>query len=47
MDGRRKKMAELRLGFWSADWTPWRAIAALIDRWPSLRFAVNPTYDVP
>ena len=37
----------LRISFWSADWTPWRAIAALIDRWPALRFAVNPTYDVP
>ena len=23
LDGRRKKMAELRVGFWSADWSPW------------------------
>lgn len=30
--------------FWSADWSPWRAIASLADAWPSLRFALRPFY---
>ena len=30
--------------FWAADWTPWRALAALVKRWPGLRFDVRPTY---
>jgi hypothetical protein len=33
--------------FWSADWTPWRALAALAERWPGLRFDVRPTYGEP
>ena len=33
------------LGFWSADWTPWRALARLAERWPVLRFQVQPLYD--
>jgi hypothetical protein len=28
----------IRVTFWSADWTPWRALAALAKRWPVLRF---------
>jgi hypothetical protein len=32
--------------FWSADWTPWRALAALRERWPVLRFAVTPHYEL-
>ncbi len=35
----------LRLGFWSADWTPWPAIARLRRDWPALRFEVRPCYD--
>ncbi len=35
---------ELRLGFWSADWTPWRALAQIRADWPNLRFAVQPDY---
>ncbi len=35
----------LRLAFWSADWTPWRALATVRARWPALRFDVRPTYD--
>jgi hypothetical protein len=27
--------------FWSADWTPWRAIAAMRSRWPSMAFEVS------
>ncbi len=36
--------AASHLTFWSADWTPWRALADLEQRWPALRFAVRPTY---
>ena len=34
----------IHITFWSADWTPWRALAALAKRWPGLRFDVRPTY---
>jgi hypothetical protein len=34
----------IHVTFWSADWTPWRALAALAERWPGLRFDVRPTY---
>ncbi len=37
-------IAEVRYSFWSADWTPWRALAVLRERWPTLRFEVRPTY---
>ncbi len=37
--------ATLRLSFWSADWTPWRALEALRERFPALRFEMRPTYD--
>ena len=33
------------LTFWSADWTPWRALARLAAGWPALRFAARPSYD--
>ena len=33
-----------RLSFWSADWTPWQALATVAARWPALRFDVRPTY---
>ena len=35
------------LTFWSADWTPWRALAQLSAGWPTLRFDARPTYDGP
>ena len=35
----------LWLGFWAADWTPWRALLSLRERWPALRLAVTPRYD--
>jgi hypothetical protein len=38
--------AAFRLQFWSADWTPWRALAELARRWPTLRFEARPSYDV-
>jgi hypothetical protein len=33
------------LTFWSADWTPWPALARLAASWPTLRFDPRPTYD--
>lgn len=36
--------AAWRLSFWSADWTPWRAIARVRADWPALRFDVRPDY---
>ncbi len=35
------------LTFWSADWTPWRALARLATQWPTLCFDARPTYDAP
>jgi hypothetical protein len=37
----------LQLSFWSADWTPWRALQAIGARWPKLRFDIRPAYDLP
>jgi len=34
-----------RVSFWSADWTPWRALAQLAEQWPALRFTPQPRYD--
>lgn len=34
-----------QLSFWSADWTPWRALHRLGLAWPALRFACRPSYD--
>jgi hypothetical protein len=31
--------------FWSADWTPWRALARIAAAWPTLRFTTRPSYD--
>ncbi|TPG52438.1 hypothetical protein EAH89_17870 [Roseomonas nepalensis] len=44
LDGRRKKMAELRVGFWSADWSPWQAVVRLRRSWPALAFVLTPDY---
>jgi hypothetical protein len=35
------------LTFWSADWTPWRALAQVAGRWPTLRFETRPSYEMP
>jgi hypothetical protein len=37
--------AVFRVGFWSADWTPWRALLRLCAAWPALRFDIRPSYD--
>lgn len=34
----------LSLAFWSADWTPWRALHTLQAAWPRLRLTVRPHY---
>jgi len=44
LDGRKKKMAELRVGFWSADWSPWQAVLRLRRNWPALAFVLEPDY---
>ncbi len=37
--------AVFRVDFWSADWTPWRALLHLREAWPALRFDIRPSYD--
>jgi hypothetical protein len=37
--------AAFRVSFWSADWTPWRALVQLADHWPALRFTLQPRYN--
>jgi len=41
----KRKTTRLRLEFWSADWTPWAAFAAIRKAWPALGFEVRPDYD--
>jgi hypothetical protein len=31
---------ELRYRFWSADWTPWRALSSIKSRWPEMMFQI-------
>jgi hypothetical protein len=33
-----------RVGFWSADWTPWSAVAMCRARWPALDFQLRVVY---
>ena len=37
--------AAMSVKFWSADWTPWRALAQIAQNWLTLRFDTRPTYD--
>lgn len=37
-------MAELRVEFWSADWSPWQALRRLRRNWPALSFGLKPDY---
>lgn len=39
-------IATVRFTFWSADWTPWRALAVVAARWPAVRFELRPSYGV-
>ena len=41
----RADLGVLHFSFWSADWTPWRALATVASAWPTLRFNARPTYD--
>lgn len=43
-DRRRRRMSEMRLEFWSADWSPWSALLQLRQAWPSLTFDLVPDY---
>ena len=46
-DRRRPEDTAFVISFWSADWTPWRALARIAARWPALRFDTRPLYDAP
>ena len=43
-DGRRKHTDALVVEFWSADWSPWRAVIRLRRQWPALTFQLVPDY---
>jgi hypothetical protein len=43
-DRRHRRSARIAYEFWSADWTPWPALAALRTAWPSLVFDCRPDY---
>lgn len=43
-DRRRRGAARLSYDFWSADWSPWAALATLRARWPRLLFDCRPDY---
>ena len=43
----RRDPGALHLSFWSADWTPWRALASIFHQWPALRFQIRPDYMRP
>ena len=45
LDGRRRRMAELRVEFWSADWSPWQALRRLRRAWPELSLELRPHYE--
>jgi hypothetical protein len=36
--------ATVTISFCSADWTPWRALAAIRAHWTALQFDIRPTY---
>jgi hypothetical protein len=38
---------DMRISFWSADWSPWRALAQIAAAFPALRFDLRPSYDPP
>ncbi|MBC9176844.1 hypothetical protein [Pseudoroseomonas ludipueritiae] len=47
-DGRSTRTDRLGVEFWSADWSPWRALARLRRQWPTLIFDLRPQYaDMP
>ena len=44
-DRRLRRSARVGYRFFSADWTPWRAVQTLRRCWPSLVFDVQPQYE--
>ena len=42
---RRVRAGRWHITFWSADWSPWRALAAIGEGFPGLRFDLRPSYD--
>ena len=45
VDDTDQPMTELiKIRFWSADWSPWRALAKIRAAWPLLRFDLRPDY---
>jgi hypothetical protein len=34
----------IHVTFWSADWTPWRALEGVAKRWPEICLDARPTY---
>jgi hypothetical protein len=36
----RSEKSERRYRFWSADWTPWRALSSIQSRWPEMTFQI-------
>lgn len=38
---------EIQVSFWSADWSPWRALVRIAAAFPALRFDLSPSYDPP
>jgi len=45
MPRREATQSAWRVSFWSADWTPWRAIGSLRRRCPTLAFEIRPIYE--
>ena len=43
-DRRRRRTGQMRVEFWSADWSPWRALGRLRQAWPDLRLDLRPDY---
>jgi len=41
----KRKTVRRTMEFFSADWTPWAALAAIREAWPVLGFDVRPDYD--
>ena len=39
------RAALVTIHFWSADWSPWRALAAIGEGFPGLRFDLRPSHD--
>jgi hypothetical protein len=43
-DRRRARLAQWRVEFWSADWSPWQALRRLCQAWPGLTLELRPDY---